>query len=65
MRPGNLLDSTRGRFVAFGTLYIANPDLDVRIRRGAELNEADPATFYGGDAKGYTDYPSLEAAASA
>ena len=46
--------------VAFGTAFLANPDLPERIARGAGLNEADPATFYGGDAKGYTDYPALE-----
>ena len=46
--------------VAFGTLFLANPDLPERFRRSAPLNEADSSTFYGGDAKGYTDYPSLE-----
>lgn len=45
--------------VAFGRLFIANPDLPERIRSGAELNEADQKTFYQGGAKGYTDYPSL------
>jgi N-ethylmaleimide reductase len=45
--------------VAFGKLYIANPDLVERLRTGAELNEPDRATFYGGGAKGYTDYPAL------
>jgi len=46
--------------VSFGTLFLANPDLVERFRRGAALNEPDPATFYGGDARGYTDYPALE-----
>lgn len=45
---------------AFGRAYIANPDLDERLRTGAPLNEPDLATFYGGGAKGYTDYPALE-----
>jgi N-ethylmaleimide reductase len=45
--------------VSFGALYIANPDLTDRLRRGAALNTPDPATFYGGDARGYTDYPAL------
>ena len=45
--------------VAFGVLYIANPDLPERFRQEADLNTPDEATFYGGDAKGYTDYPSL------
>lgn len=45
--------------VSFGKLYIANPDLVERIRQGAALNTPDPATFYGGDEHGYTDYPVL------
>ena len=45
--------------VAFGVLFIANPDLPMRFSQGANLNKPDPSTFYGGDAKGYTDYPSL------
>lgn len=45
--------------VAFGVPYIANPDLPERFAQDAPLNSADPATFYGGDAKGYTDYPML------
>ncbi|MGX5736053.1 alkene reductase [Bosea thiooxidans] len=45
--------------VAFGRLFIANPDLVERLERNAPLNEPDVATFYGGDAKGYTDYPFL------
>jgi N-ethylmaleimide reductase len=49
--------------VAFGRLFIANPDLPERIRRGASLNRYDRTTFYGGDARGYTDYPALGDAA--
>jgi N-ethylmaleimide reductase len=45
--------------VAFGRPYIANPDLVERLRQGAPLNAADNATFYGGGARGYTDYPAL------
>ena len=45
--------------VAFGKLFIANPDLPARLLANAPLNMPDPATFYGGDAHGYTDYPSL------
>jgi N-ethylmaleimide reductase len=48
--------------VAFATLFISNPDLPARLKQNAHLTQADRATFYGGDAKGYTDYPSLEAA---
>ncbi|RAI44884.1 alkene reductase [Rhodoplanes roseus] len=46
--------------VAFGKAFIANPDLVERLRRGAPLNTPDQATFYGGGAKGYTDYPVLQ-----
>lgn len=46
--------------IAFGALYIANPDLVERFRCGASLNEAKPDTFYGGDEVGYLDYPFLE-----
>lgn len=46
--------------VAFGRLFIANPDLPLRFRLQAPLNEPDPASFYGGDARGYIDYPALE-----
>lgn len=46
--------------VAFGRLYIANPDLVARFALGAELNTPDRTTFYGGQEKGYTDYPSLQ-----
>ncbi len=45
--------------VAFGVPYLANPDLLERFRRNAPLNTPDPATFYGGDERGYTDYPAL------
>lgn len=42
--------------VSFGRAYIANPDLVERLRLGLPLAEADPATFYGGGAAGYTDH---------
>jgi len=45
--------------IAFGKLFIANPDLPERFAQGAALNVPDPDTFYGGDAAGYTDYPAL------
>ncbi|MDD1783001.1 alkene reductase [Enterovibrio sp. ZSDZ35] len=45
--------------VAFGALFIANPDLVERIRDNGPLNQMDPSTLYGGDHKGYTDYPTL------
>ena len=43
--------------VAFGTSFLANPDLPARIRANAPLNAVDPSTFYTPGAKGYTDYP--------
>ena len=45
--------------VAFGKLYIANPDLVRRLKEKAPLNMPDQATFYGGGEHGYTDYPTL------
>lgn len=47
--------------IAFGRLFISNPDLPARLKAGAALNAYDRSTFYGGDAKGYTDYPSMNA----
>ncbi|WP_133498705.1 alkene reductase [Cognatilysobacter terrigena] len=52
----------RADAVAFGSLFISNPDLVRRFREGAPLAEPDRSTFYGGDAKGYVDYPSLDPA---
>ncbi len=49
----------RADSVAFGTGFLANPDLPERLKAGAELNAPDPDTFYTPDAKGYTDYPSM------
>jgi N-ethylmaleimide reductase len=46
--------------VSFATLFIANPDLPERLRRGAPFNPPDRKTYYGGAAKGYTDYPALQ-----
>ncbi len=45
--------------VAFGKPFIANPDLTRRLREDAPLNEGNRATYYGGGAAGYTDYPAL------
>ena len=48
--------------VAFGTGFLANPDLPARIRAGAALNSPDPKTFYSPRPKGYTEYPALATA---
>ena len=45
--------------VAFGTTFLANPDLPQRFALNAPLNTPDYSTFYGGGAKGYIDYPTL------
>jgi 2,4-dienoyl-CoA reductase-like NADH-dependent reductase (Old Yellow Enzyme family) len=54
-----LLAAGEADAVAFGKLFIANPDLLQRFRRGGPFNEPDIAGFYAGGAKGYTDYPTL------
>lgn len=48
--------------VTVGAPALANPDLVERLRSGAPLNTPDQATFYGGGASGYTDYPALSSA---
>ena len=56
-----VLDTGEADAVAWGKLFIANPDLPDRLRRGAPLNEPNSATFYGGAAEGYVDYPTQAA----
>lgn len=51
--------SGRADMVSFGKAFIANPDLVQRLKVDAPLNEADRATFYGGGADGYTNYPKM------
>ncbi len=46
--------------IAFGSLYLANPDLPKRFAKRAPLNSADQTTFYMGGEKGYADYPFLK-----
>ncbi|MFT3974502.1 MAG: alkene reductase [Amaricoccus sp.] len=58
------VETGRADAVAFGRLAISNPDLAERLHLGAPLNEPDRATFYGGGAAGYIDYPTLEAASA-
>ena len=50
--------------IAFGRAFIGNPDLVERLRCNAPLVEADPSTYYGGGAKGYTDFPALDTGAA-
>jgi 2,4-dienoyl-CoA reductase-like NADH-dependent reductase (Old Yellow Enzyme family) len=51
------LTEGNGDIFGFGRPFIANPDLPERIKHEWPLNEADPASMYGGTSKGYTDYP--------
>jgi N-ethylmaleimide reductase len=53
------LQAGEADLIAFGRLYIANPDLVERFALGAPLNEPDRSTFYGGTERGYVDYPAL------
>lgn len=54
-----LVDNGEADAVAFGQLFIANPDLPERFRTQAPLNAPQPKTFYGQGPEGYTDYPAL------
>ena len=60
-----VLEAGAADLIAFGKPFISNPDLVERLKQGAPLNEWDKATFYGGGAKGYTDYPTLSETAEA
>ncbi|QQZ39873.1 alkene reductase [Pseudomonas sp. SK3(2021)] len=51
------LAANRADLIAFGRPFLANPDLPRRIRDGLALNAPDPSTFFGGDQRGYIDYP--------
>jgi N-ethylmaleimide reductase len=53
------LEQGKADLIAFGRRFLANPDLPERFRLRAPLNPDDPTTYYGGGAKGYTDYPTL------
>jgi len=58
------LEQGRADLIAFGRKFIANPDLPERFRLRLPLNPDDPSTYYGGGAKGYTDYPTPRSAVS-
>jgi N-ethylmaleimide reductase len=60
-RGNYAIASGQADVIAYGVPFIANPDLVERFRTDAPLNEADEALFYGGNEKGYTDYPFLAA----
>jgi N-ethylmaleimide reductase len=54
-----ILENGGADLVCYGTLFLANPDLPERFKQKATLNQPDPATFYSGNEKGYTDYSVL------
>ncbi|MGW0537469.1 alkene reductase [Streptomyces sp. NPDC003032] len=54
-----LVDEGLADLIAFGAMFVANPDLPRRLAAGGPYNTPDRATFYGGDERGYTDYPTL------
>jgi N-ethylmaleimide reductase len=56
-RAEHVVASGLADLVSFGHLFLANPDLPERLSERAPLNTPDRDTFYGGDARGYTDYP--------
>lgn len=60
-----VLEKNKADLIAFGKPFISNPDLVERLKLGAPLNDFDKATFYGGGARGYTDYPVLGRQAAA
>jgi N-ethylmaleimide reductase len=51
--------------IAFGRIFISNPDLPRRLQRGFPITPYNRATFYGGDVTGYTDYPAYDEMAPA
>lgn len=55
----NLIEDGTADLIAYGALFLANPDLPARLAAGGPFNTPDSATFYGGDHRGYTDYPTL------
>ncbi|MFD7971301.1 alkene reductase [Streptomyces clavifer] len=56
-----VIDDGIADVISYGALFLANPDLPARLKAGGPFNTPDPSTFFGGDGKGYTDYPALPA----
>ncbi|MFJ7070811.1 alkene reductase [Streptomyces sp. NPDC101115] len=54
-----LIEDGTADVLAYGALFLANPDLPARLRAGGPYNTPDNTTFFGGDHRGYTDYPAL------
>ncbi|MGW8888952.1 alkene reductase [Streptomyces sp. NPDC055749] len=56
-----VIDDGIADVISYGALFLANPDLPARLKAGGPFNTPDASTFFGGDAKGYTDYAALDA----
>lgn len=54
-----LIEDGIADLISYGVLFLANPDLPARLKAGGPYNAADSASFFGGDEKGFTDYPAL------
>jgi N-ethylmaleimide reductase len=54
------IETGRAALVSFGALALANPDLPERFAKRTAVNAPDAATFYGGDDRGYIDYPVMQ-----
>ncbi len=59
-----LIEDGTADLISYGGLFLANPDLPARLAVGGPFNVPDRATSFGGDHRGYTDYPTLTASAS-
>jgi NADPH2 dehydrogenase len=71
-RPGRALQDVgadiragKADLESYGQLVLSTPDFTQRLKSGAPMNDADRSTFFGGGAKGYTDYPPLATAVGA
>lgn len=64
-RAEEILEKNLADLIAFGRPFIANPDLPARLKNGWELAQFDGSTLFGGNAKGYTDYPPYTASKAA
>jgi 2,4-dienoyl-CoA reductase-like NADH-dependent reductase (Old Yellow Enzyme family) len=58
-QANQVIEAGEADAVAFGQLFIANPDLPARFSSNASLNVPDPSTFFTPGPHGYTDYPAL------
>ncbi|MFF3622535.1 alkene reductase [Streptomyces sp. NPDC002467] len=54
-----LVEDGTADLIAYGAMFLANPDLPARLAAGGPYNTPDTASFFGGDHRGYTDYPAL------